>query len=157
MPATDPTPAVMSRDLIQQQGHRLCPACRMHRLKRMMLCPDKEPSTNKDNKLFLHLEVTHLCGPAREKHQPMRNPPPPESFPPYPHCSHSILSFQPHCLGNQNNSPNIPGFPHTQELSWPWVGTIVIVFADEGTRRELNRAFPSGLSLWVTYSSSTLT
>lgn len=67
-----PTPAVMSRDLTQQQGYRLCSVYLKHRLKRMMLCPNMEPSTDKGNKLFRHLEATHLCGPAREKHQPMK-------------------------------------------------------------------------------------
>lgn len=42
-------------------------------LKRTMLCPNKEPSTHKCSKLFHPLEAAHLWGPAREKHQAMKN------------------------------------------------------------------------------------
>lgn len=72
-PSPDTDSTQQSCQVAEKQGYRLCPACSVHRQKRMMLYPDKEPSTDKGNKLFHQLEAAHICGPARRKHQPMRN------------------------------------------------------------------------------------
>lgn len=76
--------------------------------------------------------------------------PAPEKLGASPHPSHptpppttiSGPSQHTHCPGNQNNSPNSTLFPrHSGTLGGDVLGTIVIVFTDEETRRERASVF----------------